>query len=455
MIRVLLVGHRGKYAAVVQNFGNNPKWEFVFAEDKKHGSKIYEEAGEVFDIVVLGLGMAINHSQEFYQEIKRSAADKKMSMPIVLWISSLKHSELSALGFYAANLYNKFIPEDTECLQQQIYDAISITLEEVSAVAAKHYNRVSIERIKEHNYVNCDLFLKLSESKFVKIINADEMFTPEIIDNYRNKGVEYLHVRLEDYMRFSDFIYSSLKSKFKISAGNDHEVVHKDLEMTSFVLETINNLKLDEETVKTLHEIGHSSIQMVKRNPSLKQLLEKAQQQKGYIYSHSLLISYISGTIAMKMQWASFQTLQKLGLAAILHDVVFDNERLAKIDNLGKIDYQNFTISEVNEIKKHPLLAKELIDKMKDLPPDVSSIVSAHHERFDGQGFPRALTGQHISQITALFIVAEDFVNTIFEYKKLDRESIHQISTRLKEKYDMGNFKRPCEGMLQTLNEML
>ncbi|BDU50231.1 HD-GYP domain-containing protein [Haliovirga abyssi] len=53
------------------------------------------------------------------------------------------------------------------------------------------------------------------------------------------------------------------------------------------------------------------------------------------------------------------------------------------------------TEEEYNIIKKHPVIAYKMIENVKELNK-VGKIVRAHHERYDGTGYPDGLEGDYI-----------------------------------------------------------
>ena len=46
-------------------------------------------------------------------------------------------------------------------------------------------------------------------------------------------------------------------------------------------------------------------------------------------------------------------------------------------------------------MKKHPQVGAEIVMNVSNLA-DVAGLIHAHHERFDGKGYPRGLVGEEI-----------------------------------------------------------
>ena len=93
--------------------------------------------------------------------------------------------------------------------------------------------------------------------------------------------------------------------------------------------------------------------------------------------------------------------LQALGTASILHDI----GKLAVPEHIiskpGKLTREEF-----EKMKIHPVVGAEILDRVK-FPYDVVPIVRAHHERWDGSGYPYGLKGEEIPLGARILAVAD------------------------------------------------
>ncbi len=98
--------------------------------------------------------------------------------------------------------------------------------------------------------------------------------------------------------------------------------------------------------------------------------------------------------------------LEALGAAALLHDV----GKLAVpeyiISKPGRLTRQEF-----EKMKTHTVLGAELVEQI-GFPYPVSPIVRAHHEKWDGQGYPDGLSGERIP-IGARILAAVDCLDAL------------------------------------------
>jgi HD-GYP domain-containing protein (c-di-GMP phosphodiesterase class II) len=121
-----------------------------------------------------------------------------------------------------------------------------------------------------------------------------------------------------------------------------------------------------------------------------------------YTGGHTKRVSVFSDMIASEME-ISFQELQDLKLAAVLHDI-------GKIGIEDKILKKNapLTNEEFEIMKGHPRLGYEILQHIESLK-NVTDGMRFHHERPDGKGYPFGLKGDEIPVIAQIISVADTF----------------------------------------------
>jgi HD-GYP domain-containing protein (c-di-GMP phosphodiesterase class II) len=93
-----------------------------------------------------------------------------------------------------------------------------------------------------------------------------------------------------------------------------------------------------------------------------------------------------------------------------------DLKRAALLNDVGTIGVSDFilhkpgplTPEEWEEMKRHPAIGYEMFRHVKSLS-DAAAIIHAHHERFDGKGYPSGLAGDEIPLGARILAVADTF----------------------------------------------
>ncbi len=117
---------------------------------------------------------------------------------------------------------------------------------------------------------------------------------------------------------------------------------------------------------------------------------------------HSLRVSQFSLRLAdeLRMDAASMGVL---GEAALLHDVGkigVPDEILLKPGSLSEEEW--------GKMREHPAIGRRILKSISRLE-DAAEVVYAHHEHYDGSGYPRGLNGQYIPLGARVFAVVDAF----------------------------------------------
>jgi len=93
-------------------------------------------------------------------------------------------------------------------------------------------------------------------------------------------------------------------------------------------------------------------------------------------------------------------------------------ERVALFHDIGKIDgalsdivneSEKLTAVERRAIMTHPRLGAEVLSPLAAFYPDLPAGVLAHHERWDGSGYPRGLRGRRIPLAARVVAIVDTF----------------------------------------------
>ncbi len=152
-----------------------------------------------------------------------------------------------------------------------------------------------------------------------------------------------------------------------------------------------------------------------------------------HIFAHSVNVCVIALMIGTEMG-LNRMDLFKLGIGALLHDVGILFCSPPTVKQLNLFDPKDF-----EHIKKHPRLGYELLKKKTDLNFLSAHVALQHHEREDGDGYPRGFTGKRIHRFAKIVAVADAFDLMVYRghYKGLPPFlAIQELRSGTPHKYD-------------------
>ena len=154
----------------------------------------------------------------------------------------------------------------------------------------------------------------------------------------------------------------------------------------------------------------------------IKSVMETLYGKSEYERGHSQMVSFYCGEIgkALGMETGEIEELRKLG---ILHDIGMVG---LDVETLNK--HESLTNEEWEEIKSHPEVGRRILSSIGKYSK-ISDIEMAHHERWDGNGYPKGLRGKEIpykARILALAEAYEAMTNKKCYKENLSREQALQ-----------------------------
>lgn len=161
----------------------------------------------------------------------------------------------------------------------------------------------------------------------------------------------------------------------------------------------------------------------------MKTLFEKNPLEE----QHGQRVSYFAVKMGTKLKMTD-QEINRLRVAGTMHDIgkiVVDENILKKNSPL--------TESEMLEVHRHPAVGYRILKSISAYEP-LANIIFAHHERWDGTGYPRRLAGEAIPLMSRIIAIAEVFdVLTVGRANKPARsfeEAIKEIKLRSGSQFD-------------------
>jgi HD-GYP domain-containing protein (c-di-GMP phosphodiesterase class II) len=121
-----------------------------------------------------------------------------------------------------------------------------------------------------------------------------------------------------------------------------------------------------------------------------------------YTSGHSERVTLFTDLIANQMELPAEQR-RWLKRAALLHDIGKLGVSNSILDKPGKLDPDEWAAMQMHAVHTETILSR--ISAFSELAP----VAAAHHERLDGKGYPRGLSGDQIALETRIITTADIF----------------------------------------------
>jgi putative nucleotidyltransferase with HDIG domain len=131
-------------------------------------------------------------------------------------------------------------------------------------------------------------------------------------------------------------------------------------------------------------------------------LVGAIDRRDGFTRRHSEEVSEIALAVAAELGFSS-DTQRALRIAGLFHDVGKIGVPEEVLRKPGRL-----TAAEYAAVQEHATLGALIAGEVPGMP-DVAAAIAAHHERYDGQGYPAGLAGEQIPAAGRILAVADAY----------------------------------------------
>lgn len=162
-------------------------------------------------------------------------------------------------------------------------------------------------------------------------------------------------------------------------------------------------------------------------------LVDMIEGRDSYTAGHTKRVADYCVRIAKALDICEEQ-IEQLRRAAMLHDI----GKIATPDSI-LLKPARLSKAEFSIIQQHATSGFQLLNRI-DTFADIAGIVQAHHERYDGKGYPNGLKGDEIPQLAQIMAIADAFdamtTDRIYKGRKSVQESLLEIERLAGEQFN-------------------
>jgi putative nucleotidyltransferase with HDIG domain len=162
------------------------------------------------------------------------------------------------------------------------------------------------------------------------------------------------------------------------------------------------------------HDTVTDMIDSIFRNRDALLSLARLKSFDEYTFHHSLNVAVLTLNLAVNLGILDNELL-RLGIGAVLHDLGKVRLPDGLIQKPGPLDNREF-----EAVKTHAAHGAKLLLDGRSVPLDCAAVPLSHHERYDGTGYPRRLSGVRVGKFGLITGIADvyDAMTTNRPYQK-------------------------------------
>jgi len=177
-------------------------------------------------------------------------------------------------------------------------------------------------------------------------------------------------------------------------------------------------------------------VQSVIRHPDALLWMSRIRAEREYTAEHSLNVCILAIAFSRQLGFSE-QELQDIGLCGLLHDVGKMRVPMEIVDKPGAL-----TTKEMRMMKAHTVHGRNLLMSSTGVYRGAIDVAYSHHERIDGEGYPRKLPAAGISRYSRIISIVDAYdamtAERCYDSAKTSTQALKVIYAERGKQFDEG-----------------
>ena len=211
-----------------------------------------------------------------------------------------------------------------------------------------------------------------------------------LIERMRQLGIDRIYVedKLTEDIVPEDVVSEDTRQEAVVA-------VHKA--MTQMLDNTLTKSRtVSRDLGSTFRNVFNSILNDISKRKNVMVNLTSLHTTDGYLFHHSVNVAILAGIIGLSKGY-NRQQLEELGVGALLFDVGMTQVPKEIWNKKGPLSEEERKL-----VQSHTEKGFDLLRNRFDISLLSAHCALQHHERYDGNGYPRGLAGQEIREYDAL-----------------------------------------------------
>lgn len=276
----------------------------------------------------------------------------------------------------------------------------------------------------------------LIDQKYQLYRNTFLHFEQKDYDRLLESGVDYVYIPVDDHEQYFRTVEEHLET---IISNPQTQVEQKAKILYSTSMELANHLLKEppgKGEVDRATKVSRATVKLILQNNKSFNNLFKVSNHDFYTATHLVNVCTNVIGLAQRTGIVDSKSLNRIGTGGLLHDVgkIFIPTEI--LNSPKTLTSEQHTL-----VRSHVDRGCEHLSRVDDFPDEVMDVVSQHHERMDGSGYPRGLKGDKISIYGRLAGIVDTFeaMTSVRPYRKevySFSDAMQQLEDESPDKYD-------------------
>ena len=264
---------------------------------------------------------------------------------------------------------------------------------------------VPLESLRLDTEVNFRIYVLAKKEEEPVLYRAENLkFTEEVRKRLQENDVGHVYIDSSDrdeYWQYIEHNLDNILADNGIDSQKKAEIVYSSA--TQLIEHLFENPWMREGIRRSEKLVESTAYFLLHDETAFKHFLS-VRSYDYYTYTHSVNVYVFSVALAERVGISEMSDVVALGTGALLHDVGMSLVDRRIVNKSGPLNAQ-----ELAAIKKHPSHGVRILREAGGISEDCLAVVSQHHERCDGSGYPEGLRADEIHPHGRVTAIADVF----------------------------------------------
>ncbi len=184
------------------------------------------------------------------------------------------------------------------------------------------YCKIGIDDFISGSTIPYPIYVRLSATNYVMLAQKGEDLSNERISSYKSRNVHFLYLERRDFRKYVgmnlNLAHAMIATRHNIPLERKQRFLKHAGEM---MVQKVFVDGIREEDFEAARIFMEGTLAVMSEQDEHMVLLEILANESEYLFSHSLAVGIFSGLIAKKMTYQSAQTMFRLTMGGLLHDI--------------------------------------------------------------------------------------------------------------------------------------
>ena len=317
-----------------------------------------------------------------------------------------------------------------------------------NSISEEGYISIPIDSLIHFKILPFDLFIKISDQKYLKRIPANEEIDESTIENFKKKGITEIHFERIHNRDFSLMLLNNMINKVESDYDSIDEKLKANNEVFLTTKEIVQSVGLPPRVIKVCESVMEritNDVMTNKNNFSSYISGAKESSSTDFQFRFIELTSFIATQMVhLENEPDLEERVKTIVFASFFCDISLQGSE--QLEFRTQDSMKEMWEEDKKFINEHAFRSSQIVSKYKNAPEMAEEIIKQHHGSTDGRTIPNVIP-ESLLPLAKCLMAAQELAHAILKHpetlasevvknvtKKFERSTIHPILKEFEEK---------------------